>query len=270
MRLDQAAIVLRPRGLLGSADLAFRFLSAVRPRLWLWLAAMFLLPAVAGVFVLRAVYEVSWPLLWVIAIAYGGIAQGVFSTAAGLLMFDQGTRLSFIVSQYFKRLPTYVAAVGLSRLLSIALFPFALLGFFLWARWAYVSEAVVLEQASLLRAGKRSADFLRGHMDDGVFLLVVLFGLNVSLAVCMEELGHGVEQLLLLPIHVESLWEEGGSIYAAVGYFVSLPLCAVIRFLSYIDGRTRRDGWDIQVRFMALAAEAEAAHAERLGDGASK
>ena len=31
-----------------------------------------------------------------------------------------------------------------------------------------------------------------------------------------------------------------------------------MRFLHYIDGRTRADGWDIQLRFMALAAHAAA------------
>ena len=31
-------------------------------------------------------------------------------------------------------------------------------------------------------------------------------------------------------------------------------LVATARFLAYIDGRTRQDGWDIQLRFMAIAA----------------
>ena len=32
---------------------------------------------------------------------------------------------------------------------------------------------------------------------------------------------------------------------------------ATARFLAYIDGRTRQDGWDIQLRFMAIAAASE-------------
>ena len=54
-----------------------------------------------------------------------------------------------------------------------------------------------------------------------------------------------------------SLWPNGGSLYAIFGLFASIPLCATTRFLAYIDARTRRDGWDIQVRFMAIQAEAE-------------
>jgi len=33
----------------------------------------------------------------------------------------------------------------------------------------------------------------------------------------------------------------------------SVPLVASLRFLAYIDNRTRREGWDIQVRFSELA-----------------
>ena len=32
------------------------------------------------------------------------------------------------------------------------------------------------------------------------------------------------------------------------------PWVATARFLQYVDGRTRADGWDIQLRFMAIAA----------------
>ena len=37
-----------------------------------------------------------------------------------------------------------------------------------------------------------------------------------------------------------------------LGLHLSIPLVATTRFLAYIDNRTRRDGWDIQVRFLAI------------------
>jgi hypothetical protein len=40
-----------------------------------------------------------------------------------------------------------------------------------------------------------------------------------------------------------------------VGFHAAIPYLAVARFLGYVDHRTRGDGWDIQLRFMALAAE---------------
>lgn len=262
MRLDQATIVLRPRGVLGSADLAFRFLFALRRRLWLGLAAIALLPGLFGCLALRYLLEWEWLALWSIAIAYGSVAQGVFGTAAGLLMFDRETSVRAILVHFLHRLAPYATAVLWTRCVALLLLPVSGLGLYLWLRWVYVHEAVLLEQSPAGRAGARSASFSRGHIEDAFAALVLLGGLNVLLAVAVEELGHGVEQLLLLPVHVESLWQVGGSAYALAGYFLSLPLCAVVRFLSYIDGRTRRDGWDIQVRFMALASEADQDAAE--------
>jgi hypothetical protein len=253
--------VLRPRGTLGSGDLAFRFLFALRRRLWLSLCCITLLPPIAGCVALRYGLDWEWLPLWTVALAYGSVAQGVFGTAAGLLMFDRQTTVRTILTHFVRRVVPYAFAVAWTRALALLLVPVSGLGLFLWVRWTYVHEAVLLEQASFTRAGARSATFSKGHLEDALGVLVLLGGLNVLVAVAVEELGHGVEQLLLLPVHVESLWQAGGSVYALVGYFLSLPLCAVLRFLSYIDGRTRRDGWDIQVRFMALASEAGAMEA---------
>lgn len=263
MRLDQAAIVLRSRGLLGSADLAFRFVFSVRKRLWLGLFALTLLPAWIGCTVLRYGLDLDWALLWLFAISYGSVAQGIFCTAAGLLMFDQETPLSSILRHYGKKLLPHAVCVAFTRCLAVALLPIFGAGLFVWVRWAFVHEAILLEQASLTRAPRRSAEFVKHQAENGFVLLLLLIGLNLLVAINFEGLGQGLEELLLLPIRLESLVDEGGSAYALLGYFVSLPLCAIVRFLAYIDSRTRRDGWDIQVRFMALAAEGESALAAR-------
>lgn len=268
MKLDQAAIVLRPRGLFASADLGFRFLFAVRPKLWLGLSMLMFGPALLICGVLRRSFDLHWGWLWLIAIAYGSVAQGVFSAAAGLLMFERGVPMRTIVWQFLRRLPAYASLIAFSRLFSLILLPVSGLGAFLWVRWAFVHEAVLLEQAPLSRALHRASDFVRGHLEDALLLLLVLLGLNSLLPLTFEAVGHGLEELLMLPIRDESAFEEGGSLYALLGYFASLPFCGVIRFLSYVDGRTRRDGWDIQVRFMALAAEANdspSSHATRGG-----
>jgi hypothetical protein len=260
MRLDQAAIVLRPRGILGSGDLAFRFVFGLRPRLWLVLSAIALVPGFVGSSWLRHGAGWDWFPIWCVVLVYGSLAQGVFSTAAGLLMFDKSVTLGAIVRHFARRLVPFVVALLWTRALALA---FTVLGIFLLVRWSYVHESVLLEQASAFRAGRRSSDFTKGHFEDAFGLVTLVACFNVAFAVAGEELGHGIEQLLLLPIHAEKLWDVGGSDFALFGYFASLPLCAVLRFLSYIDGRTRRDGWDIQVRFMALAGEA----AKERGEG---
>jgi hypothetical protein len=51
-----------------------------------------------------------------------------------------------------------------------------------------------------------------------------------------------------------SLWSDGGSIFALAGFFAVLPWIATARFLAYTNIRTRKEGWDIQLKFMAIAA----------------
>lgn len=257
MRLDHAAIVLRPRGTLGSADLAFRFVLGLRRKLWFGLCLVTLLPGFALCLFFRLFYGWHWFPVWCVAVAYGALAQGLFSMAAGLLMFDRDVRVGAVVRRFFSRFFPYAGAMLWTRVLAIGLSTMFGLGVYLWVRWAYVPESVLLEHASAGRAGGRSSDFTKGHLEDALAMLALAVGFNALVGIAFETLGHGVEQLLLLPVHADDLWEEGGSVYALFGYFVSLPLVAVLRFLSYIDGRTRRDGWDIQVRFMALASEAE-------------
>ena len=52
------------------------------------------------------------------------------------------------------------------------------------------------------------------------------------------------------------LTTDGGTVYAVTGFFLTIPIVAAARFLTYVDLRTRREGWDIQLKFMAIAAAA--------------
>ena len=49
--------------------------------------------------------------------------------------------------------------------------------------------------------------------------------------------------------------EVGGPI-ALFSAWLAMPTLTVARFFVYLNLRTRREGWDIQTRFAALAARA--------------
>jgi hypothetical protein len=129
----------------------------------------------------------------------------------------------------------------------------------LWITFAFVHEAVLLEQApSAIEAMRRSSRFSQHHRGHTAELLACLVAtMAVSIVAC-ESLGQGVVEFgLQLGTPLGDLTEEGGSLFAIAGLLASVPLTATIRFLAYIDARTRRDAWDVQVRFMAIRAEAE-------------
>jgi hypothetical protein len=59
-----------------------------------------------------------------------------------------------------------------------------------------------------------------------------------------------------------SLFVAGGSALGLLSFWAFVPFGATCRFLLYINVRTRTEGWDVQTRFAAIAAQA-ASDAER-------
>jgi hypothetical protein len=65
--------------------------------------------------------------------------------------------------------------------------------------------------------------------------------------------GRAVQiDLLSFPPPADAL-SDGGSWFALCGFFMAVPFIATARFLAYIDNRTRREAWDVQLRFTELA-----------------
>jgi hypothetical protein len=120
----------------------------------------------------------------------------------------------------------------------------------------FVHEASLLEGANLYDALARSSRFVRGR---GAAVFMVLLSLLLSQAAAIlgtELLGQSlINSVLQLGTPLGALFEDGGTPMALLGYLLSIPYVATARFLCYIDSRTRNDGWDIQLRFMAVAAK---------------
>ena len=122
----------------------------------------------------------------------------------------------------------------------------------------YVHEASLLEGAGSVDAVQRSNRFVTSRAGLAFGVLVALILAQVGIVVTAELIGQGVvDDLLQLGVPFGKLFWEGGSPYALAGFFLSVPYVATARFLCYVDTRTRADGWDIQVRFLAIAARDE-------------
>jgi hypothetical protein len=125
---------------------------------------------------------------------------------------------------------------------------------FAWTVVAFVPEAVLLEGQGVAAGLKRASQFNRGQ---GSTVLALLAGLGTALAgfvAGFDQVGFVLLDFVLqLGRPFGSLWDDGGSAAALLGFFVAVPYLATVRFLQYIDGRTRRDGWDIQLAFLKIA-----------------
>lgn len=258
MNLEGARVVLRPRTPSEIFDLGFRFCAALALPLYLRLAAIVLLPCLAVCAYVHAISDGQWPLVWTCAIGLAALAQSVFTVAASRLLFAAKPGVLPILGHSLRRLPALFGALLLHTILLTLGACVAIGAFFVWVWHTFLYEAVLLEQQGPLSALRRASALVK-HKFGAALITCTASTVVVALGILSGELllGGLVEWVLQLGKPFGDLWEDGGSAYALIGFFAALPLVATARFLAYIDGRTRQDGWDIQLRFMAIAAASE-------------
>ena len=253
MNLADARIVIRPRGRLEIMDLAFRYVLGDARRKFAYLALLSLSPVFAAIVAARVFLDASWWWLWAIALVLGTLVSGVFTVASGNMLFERTLNVREVLREYGRRFPQFLVALIESRVLialgSLLIVP----GLIAWKRHAHLSEAVLLERVPLRRAFARSAVLSREGGGSVAGLLVAIFSMSTLIALGTETIVLAiVEEVLVLPVESQRLFIDGGSYPAIAGFLLSLPWAAASRFLAYIDGRTRQDGWDVQIRLMAL------------------
>lgn len=252
MNLAEARIALRPRSMGETLDLALRWQATVGGGLYVRLWCLTMLPAALGCYALVAVADAGWWWAWLAAIALATVLQGVFTVAASRLMFEGEVGTLSVLGQFGRRLPVYLVSLILTRLYLAAAGLIVILAPWAWAHGAFVHEAVLLEGQGSFAAVKRSGGFAAGQYGT-VITMLLAFGVAVfGFVAGGDQVGYAVFDFLLqLGRPFGTLWEDGGSLMALLGFFASVPYTASVRFLQYIDARTRRDGWDIQLAFLA-------------------
>jgi hypothetical protein len=260
VNLGDANVVLRPRSTLESLDLTLLFLTRLGGRQYLRLSALLLLPALAACLGLQLYFALEWANVWWLAVPLGLWLQGVFTLAAGDLMFADVLNPRNVLRRFWARLGPYSFALFSTRLL-MALAAFTLLLWpWAWLRFTFLPEALLLEGLPVVQATARAARLQRGALGDRFgFCCTMLGGLALAL-LGAQVLGEGVvRDTLQLQLPWGDLLQDGGSAYALCGWFAALPVLSTLRFLRYIDARTRADAWDVQVRLQRAAQALEAA-----------
>lgn len=265
MNAGHANIVVRPRSVRESLDLTLPFLIRVGGLGYLRLAAVVLLPALALCLFVRAWLELDWGQTWLLALPLGVWLQGIFTLAAGELMFSERLDTAVLLRRFARRVISYSWAMLLTRTLCLGLATTLVLAPWIWSRVLYTPEASLLEGASAMPAlGRASRLGASAGTFELLFWLVMTLGFGI---VGAENLGYGlVNQLLELDVRWGDLMEEQGSLYALMGWFGALPVAATFRFLRYIDARTRSDGWDIQIELQRVQSGGELRRAVPLAE----
>src|SRR5262249_45435571 len=153
MNLGASAIVLRPRTLAEVLDLACRLCMSLAFGVHARLAAIVLLPILAGCLLLRYGAGWAWLDVWLVAAAAGSMVPGAFSVAVGRLIFPESLGGGQVLRLFVRRAGPYLGTLALSRLLrALAALPFLVGLPFVWPRQVFVHEASLLENAGVTDA----------------------------------------------------------------------------------------------------------------------
>jgi hypothetical protein len=139
-----------------------------------------------------------------------------------------------------------------SRALVLLLASTVVLAPWVWSRVLFVPEMILLEGLSVGAAIQRSSRL--GKTRGGLELAFWMAGAVAYFVFAGWDLGRSVVHFTLqIPEPLPSETVTLDSVYGLLGWFCSLPLLATLRFFRYVDGRTRSDGWDAQVKLQRMA-----------------
>ncbi len=267
MNLSESAVVLRPRTVAEVVDLAFRVTFSLALSVYTKLAAFTLLPALAAVLAFHYVLEPGALLTWAVAFALAIWLEAPFSLAASRLMFREEPTVKQTLSRFGRRAMSYTGALLYkSFLLALAALPLFLPLLVIGPRALFVTEASLLEQAGPTDAWSRSKRLVEARGGEAIGAFFAWLVVRVGFIAATHFLCGGVfHELFRLQNPFGRFVDTGVTPYALLGLFLSTPFVATARFLQHIDTRTRSDGWDIQVRFMAILARDE----KRVGGAAA-
>lgn len=262
MNLSESAVVLRPRSVTQVLDLSLRVAFSLGLSLYARLAALTLLPALGLLLLLRYAARLDAWLVWVVALVLAIVLEGPFTIAASRLMFREQLSGRAALRLFASRAPSFLgASLYKGFLLTLAAVALLIPLLFVGPHAVFVPEASILERAGPTAAWTRSKQLVTARSGDAMAALVSWLLIRVVCVVGAELLLQGIiSDLFLLGAPLGRLSSDGVTPYALAGLFLSTPLVATARFLQYIDARTRGDGWDIQVRFMAIVSREARKH----------
>ena len=258
--LLHARVAFRDRPVVDVLDLALRFMTS-HGRRYAVISLFAVVPPLA--ISIAAGRAWGWEWGWAFAIALGAIAQTPFTMLASRLVFEDEVSTKSVLRE---AIPKSIA-MTFARLLAVSLIVAGtsicvLPGIYALAALWFLTEVMLLERAPLSFALTRSSKIATASAGDVFVGFFLLGAITAAAAILADVAGRTVIEEVLQFRPPASLFVDGGSVLALVGFFVAMPYVATARFFTYLNVRTRAEGWDIQTRFAAIAAREAGADAE--------
>jgi hypothetical protein len=256
MSLDvlRARVAFRDRAFLDVMDLALRFV-AVHARLYAKVGAMVLAPCV--VVTAAVAWAFGWIAAWIVAFLLSFVAQVPFTVLASRLVFQENVGARTVTRAAARELPRIVMMRAMWALLVAGgALVFVVPGLWAASLFLFVDEVMILERSRIGPAFGRAQRIASGSMGDAVGALAMVCLVPLAAMFLTDVGGRAFIGEVLQFRAPAPAWSEGGSVLAVLGWFGILPYLTTARFFTYLNVRTRAEGWDIQTRFAAIAARA--------------
>lgn len=251
----RARVALRHRPFSDVLDLALRFI-VVHWRVYAKVALVTVLPGILGTWLLA--WQGGWVWGWLIGIVWTLFAQTPFTILASRLVFEDRVRARDVVWAALHDSPRILWL----RILTLGAASLGFMMLFIPAAWiaiisCFSNEVVLLERATVGQALGRSQRVAQSDFGESLMMVIVGLVATGGAVLIAEFGGRAIIEELLQFRGPPSMFVEGGSVLALIGLFGVVPYVATARFFTYLNIRTRAEGWDIQTRFAALAARAD-------------
>jgi hypothetical protein len=243
-------VALRDRPFVDVLDLSFRFLhDAFGPLAKL---ALLVLPLPIAATLLLA-HAAGWAWAWCFAIASANLVSAPFTVLVGQFVFEQDPSVRAALGRGLRAVPRLLVinvllAMGLGASAMFFVFP----AFWLATATLFVAEATLLERATIVGGFERSMQLAARAPGDATLALLVGLALLVLGPIAGDQIGHIVLANVFQVSGPPRLSAAGGSWLPVVGFWLTVPYVTMLRFLVYINVRTRTEGWDIQTAFATL------------------
>ena len=252
LNLHGARIVLRERHFLDVIDLAVRFI-AVHGRIYARLSLDILLPSMIATWLIGA--GTTWVWGWLAAFLLSLAVSAPFTVLASRLVFADQVRLRDVLVAAVRCLPRLVVARAIQSVaVAVGMFFFFITAAWVQAALLFVPEVILLEQGKVFASMFRASRIAHAQVGNGVLAVLLMAAFAIAGPFFADITGRVLLEDLFEIRPPAALTISGGGALSLIGFWASVPLLTTIRFLFYIDLRTRTEGWDIQTRFATLAA----------------
>jgi hypothetical protein len=255
MAHDRTLVQIRERSYLEVLDLA---LVVIRHRPWsLGLAALAgILPFAALNARLTSDPEFSLVLFTILVLLEIPWATAPLTAVLGDLMFDRRPTVGRVAGRLMRAMPALVIHQFVLRsfwIASVIFYPIVP------ARLMFLNEVIVLERDRWWKAIRRSTQLCARRGSDlfAQWLAQLFFGAVFVACFCS---GTDAALSALTTSELTWDWPAWNDLYRVrfqLALWLAITFFTVVRFLTYIDHRIRKEGWEIELRMQAVGRALE-------------